>query len=118
MESDKADMDVESYDDGYLAKIFTPEGGSAAVGCPVAVIVDTEAEIGTVGTGAGDCVLETKPFDQPAETEPASTGKYIHIYQHSKERKERATRSHSSHSLPLSFHNKHANTKSYSQTIK
>ena len=70
VESDKADMDVESYDDGYLAKIYTQEGDSAAVGCPVAVIVDTEAEISSVGDGAGaECVLETKPFDKPTENE-------------------------------------------------
>ena len=35
VESDKADMDVESYEEGYLAKILTPEGGVAAVGAPV-----------------------------------------------------------------------------------
>ena len=46
------------------------------MGCPVAVIVDTEAEIATVGDSAAECVLETKPFDRPAETEePASSGK-------------------------------------------
>jgi pyruvate dehydrogenase E2 component (dihydrolipoamide acetyltransferase) len=32
VESDKADMDVESFDSGYLAKILVPEGSSAAVG--------------------------------------------------------------------------------------
>ena len=32
VESDKADMDVESYEDGYLASIITPEGGTANVG--------------------------------------------------------------------------------------
>ena len=35
VESDKADMDVESYEEGYLAAILTPEGESAAVGAPV-----------------------------------------------------------------------------------
>ena len=32
VESDKADMDVESFESGYLAKIIVPEGSSAAVG--------------------------------------------------------------------------------------
>ena len=30
VESDKADMDVESYEEGYLAAILTPESESAA----------------------------------------------------------------------------------------
>jgi len=48
VESDKADMDVESFEDGYLAAILTPEGGSAAVGSPVAIIVDKKEEINNV----------------------------------------------------------------------
>jgi pyruvate dehydrogenase E2 component (dihydrolipoamide acetyltransferase) len=49
VESDKADMDVEAFEDGYLAAIYTPEGGSAAVGAAVAVLVDNLADIGNVG---------------------------------------------------------------------
>ena len=36
VESDKADMDVEAFDDGFLAAIITGEGDSGAVGAPVA----------------------------------------------------------------------------------
>lgn len=50
VESDKADMDVEAFEDGYLAAIYTPEGGSAAVGASVAILVDNLADIGNVGT--------------------------------------------------------------------
>lgn len=53
VESDKADMDVESYDDGFLAKIITPEGGVQAVGAPVALIVSTKEEIATASVGGG-----------------------------------------------------------------
>ena len=35
VESDKADMDVEAYEEGYLAAILTDEGETAAVGAPV-----------------------------------------------------------------------------------
>lgn len=52
VESDKADMDVESFEDGYLAAIMTPEGGVAAVGAVVATLVDSAAEIGKVGTSS------------------------------------------------------------------
>ena len=35
VESDKADMDVESFEEGYIAKILTGDGETAAVGDPV-----------------------------------------------------------------------------------
>jgi pyruvate dehydrogenase E2 component (dihydrolipoamide acetyltransferase) len=47
VESDKADMDVESFYEGYLATILTPAGESAAVGAAIALIAETEAEIAT-----------------------------------------------------------------------
>jgi len=45
VESDKADMDVESFYEGYLAVITVPAGDSAPVGAPIALIAETEAEI-------------------------------------------------------------------------
>jgi pyruvate dehydrogenase E2 component (dihydrolipoamide acetyltransferase) len=50
VESDKADMDVESFEDGWIAAILTEEGESAAVGAPVAILVATEADIANVGS--------------------------------------------------------------------
>ena len=50
VESDKADMDVESFEDGYLAAIYTAEGDSAAVGATVAVIVENLADIASVSS--------------------------------------------------------------------
>ena len=50
VESDKADMDVESFEDGYLAAIYTAEGDSAAVGATVAVIVENVADIASIST--------------------------------------------------------------------
>lgn len=52
VESDKADMDVESFEDGYLSAILTPEGGVAEVGAIVAVIVDSASEVGQTVTVA------------------------------------------------------------------
>ncbi len=34
VESDKADMDVEAFESGYLARIIVPEGSVAPVGVP------------------------------------------------------------------------------------
>jgi len=45
VESDKADMDVEAFEDGYLAAIITGEGESGAVGAPVALIAANEGDI-------------------------------------------------------------------------
>lgn len=48
VESDKADMDVESFNEGYLAAVLMPAGGTAPVGETIGLIVATEAEIADV----------------------------------------------------------------------
>jgi pyruvate dehydrogenase E2 component (dihydrolipoamide acetyltransferase) len=45
VESDKADMDVESFYEGYLATILVEAGQEAPVGDTIALIAETEAEI-------------------------------------------------------------------------
>jgi len=45
VESDKADMDVESFYEGYLATILVPAGESAPVGAAIALVAETQAEI-------------------------------------------------------------------------
>jgi len=45
VESDKADMDVESFHEGYLAAIATPAGDTASVGSTIALVAESEAEI-------------------------------------------------------------------------
>lgn len=45
VESDKADMDVESFYDGYLASIIVEEGLSAPIGSPIALLAESEDEI-------------------------------------------------------------------------
>jgi pyruvate dehydrogenase E2 component (dihydrolipoamide acetyltransferase) len=48
VESDKADMDVESFNEGYLAAVLMPAGGTAPVGETIGLIVETQAEIAEV----------------------------------------------------------------------
>jgi pyruvate dehydrogenase E2 component (dihydrolipoamide acetyltransferase) len=48
VESDKADMDVESFNEGYLAAVLMPAGGTAPVGETIGLIVETQAEIADV----------------------------------------------------------------------
>ena len=45
VESDKADMDVESFHEGILAAIVVEAGGTAPVGEAIALLAETEAEI-------------------------------------------------------------------------
>jgi pyruvate dehydrogenase E2 component (dihydrolipoamide acetyltransferase) len=45
VESDKADMDVESFNEGYLAVILVEAGQAAPVGNAIALLAETEAEI-------------------------------------------------------------------------
>ncbi len=45
VESDKADMDVESFNAGYMAAIVVEAGGTAPVGEAIALIAETEAEM-------------------------------------------------------------------------
>lgn len=45
VESDKADMDVETFYDGILAAIVVAEGETAPVGAPIGLLAESEAEI-------------------------------------------------------------------------
>lgn len=45
VESDKADMDVETFYDGILAAIVVNEGESAPVGAAIGILAETEDEI-------------------------------------------------------------------------
>ncbi|MGH7998923.1 MAG: dihydrolipoamide acetyltransferase family protein [Brasilonema sp.] len=45
VESDKADMDVESFYEGFLAHIIVQAGETASVGSAIALLAETEAEI-------------------------------------------------------------------------
>ncbi|NMG06308.1 dihydrolipoamide acetyltransferase family protein [Brasilonema sp. UFV-L1] len=47
VESDKADMDVESFYEGYFAHIIVQAGETASVGSAIALLAETEAEIKT-----------------------------------------------------------------------
>ena len=52
VESDKADMDVEAFQEGFLAAVLMPAGGTAPVGETIGLIVETEAEIAAAAAKA------------------------------------------------------------------
>jgi pyruvate dehydrogenase E2 component (dihydrolipoamide acetyltransferase) len=45
VESDKADMDVETFHDGIVAAVLVPAGGTALVGAPIALLAESEEEV-------------------------------------------------------------------------
>ncbi|KAA8492987.1 Dihydrolipoyllysine-residue acetyltransferase component 4 [Porphyridium purpureum] len=56
VESDKADMDVECFEDGWIADILVPEGGTAPVGSTVALIAQSQADIEKIKQMGIDCI--------------------------------------------------------------
>jgi pyruvate dehydrogenase E2 component (dihydrolipoamide acetyltransferase) len=73
VESDKADMDVESFNEGYLAVILTEAGQEAPVGNAIALLAETEAEIAEAKKRAVAILGGTAPtlVEQPAAAEKA-----------------------------------------------
>jgi pyruvate dehydrogenase E2 component (dihydrolipoamide acetyltransferase) len=61
VESDKADMDVETFYSGFIATIIVQAGESAPVGSAIALVAETEAEI------------ETAKQQAQAKSQPAAT---------------------------------------------
>ena len=73
VESDKADMDVESFNEGFLAAVLMPAGGTAPVGETIALIVETEAEIAEVAAKAPAApAAPATPAPAPAAKAPAA----------------------------------------------
>ncbi|MBF2035332.1 MAG: 2-oxo acid dehydrogenase subunit E2 [Leptolyngbyaceae cyanobacterium T60_A2020_046] len=78
VESDKADMDVESFYEGYLAAIVVEAGDVAPVGNAIALLAETEAEIDAAKAKAaelsqgGSAAAASAPASAPAVPEPAA----------------------------------------------
>lgn len=80
VESDKADMDVESFYEGYLAEIIVEVGASAPVGEAIALIAETPEEIETAVQQAsskkstGQLAAATSvPASPPIATAPSAS---------------------------------------------
>ncbi|KJH72937.1 dihydrolipoamide acetyltransferase family protein [Aliterella atlantica] len=74
VESDKADMDVETFYEGYIATILVDSGDTAPVGAAIALIAETEAEIATAQqkanspAGSSTPPVTTNPTTSPGQT--------------------------------------------------
>ncbi len=62
IDTDKATMELESFDDGILEKLLVPEGSTVAIGQPLAVI----------GDGSGSGTASAKPAAGAAATAPGA----------------------------------------------
>lgn len=73
VESDKADMDVETFYDGFLAKIIVEEGSVAPVGSAIALLAESEDEIAdAIAKAAGVSVSSTPASAPEVKAETAS----------------------------------------------
>ncbi len=73
VESDKADMDVESFQDGFLAAVLMPAGSMAPVGETIGLIVETQEEIAAVKDQLpSSSSQEPKPAVEPKAEPPVS----------------------------------------------
>jgi pyruvate dehydrogenase E2 component (dihydrolipoamide acetyltransferase) len=74
IETDKALMEYEAYEDGVLGEILVAEGGSATIGTPIAVLVtDGSAPSPTPAAAPAEAPAEAPAANgTPARTEPAA----------------------------------------------
>lgn len=73
VESDKADMDVEAFYEGFLATIITPAEGTAPVGEVIALIAETQAEIEVAKKQAQQASSSSSAATSEAPSEAASS---------------------------------------------
>ena len=71
VESDKADMDVEAFQEGFLAAVLMEAGSTAPVGETIGLIVETEAEIAAAKAAAPAPAAATPAPVAPAAAPPA-----------------------------------------------
>ncbi|XP_047330314.1 dihydrolipoyllysine-residue acetyltransferase component 1 of pyruvate dehydrogenase complex, mitochondrial isoform X2 [Impatiens glandulifera] len=76
IETDKATLEFESLEEGFLAKIIAPEGSrDIAVGQPIAITVENEHDIKAVkeSAGVGSTSKEETPTYNETKTESAAS---------------------------------------------
>ncbi|KAL9674816.1 hypothetical protein QQ045_003015 [Rhodiola kirilowii] len=81
IETDKATLEFESLEEGYLAKILAPEGSKdVQVGQPICITVEDQSDIEIVknSSGTGAAVKEDTP--QPTQQNTATVGTRVSNY--------------------------------------
>lgn len=76
VETDKATIEWEAQEEGFLAKILVPEGTKdIAVGRPVAIIVEEESELAAFADYSPVSVPEKKQAEKPAPKKKSAPAK-------------------------------------------
>jgi pyruvate dehydrogenase E2 component (dihydrolipoamide acetyltransferase) len=71
IETDKALMEYEAYEDGVLGEILVPEGATAPIGTPIAVLVTDGAAPAPASSAPAEAARVPVTAGAPARTEPA-----------------------------------------------
>jgi pyruvate dehydrogenase E2 component (dihydrolipoamide acetyltransferase) len=74
VETDKATMEMESFEEGTLADIFVPEGGKVVVGAPLALVLKEGEKAGERSTGPKSAPA-APAADAPASRPSVSSGR-------------------------------------------
>ncbi|NIP94691.1 MAG: hypothetical protein GWO24_15125, partial [Akkermansiaceae bacterium] len=72
IETDKATMAMEAFDEGILSEILVEEGGTAAIGATLAILREEGDE--TAGEGEGEAEERPETTDMPAPVAAAEEG--------------------------------------------
>ncbi|HYO59878.1 pyruvate dehydrogenase complex dihydrolipoamide acetyltransferase [Archangium sp.] len=70
-ETDKSNLEIEAYDDGYLLKIVVPEGEMATVGAPIAIL-GAKGEKVDAGSGTKAAAPAAPKAEAPKPAAPAA----------------------------------------------
>ncbi|TVU05770.1 hypothetical protein EJB05_48953 [Eragrostis curvula] len=73
VESDKADMDVETFHDGIVAAVLVPAGESAPVGAPIALLAESEEEVAAAVAKAQELANGGQQQAPPPSADAAAT---------------------------------------------
>jgi pyruvate dehydrogenase E2 component (dihydrolipoyllysine-residue acetyltransferase) len=72
IETDKAAMDMEAYDEGVLTRVLVEEGSSVPIGTPIAVIGDQAVAAAPAAAPTASTAAPTAPAAAPGEARPTA----------------------------------------------
>src|SRR5690348_3543746 len=70
IETDKATMDFQAYEDGTMLRILVGDGESAALGAPIAIIGAEGEEVDGAGGGGDQAEAKAEPEPEAQEEQP------------------------------------------------
>ena len=73
IETDKANMELESYSDGILAKIMVDDGQTASVGAPIGLVAGDETELKGLSASNGAGSVAKSAAKESAKERPSAS---------------------------------------------